>query len=144
MYMPHTVTVYTIIEDEATFEVTENITILKGVFVDSVKAINTVMTGSASADAVNLYIPFSVNAVDGITGEAKRFVPPVEYLNRTDKSGVWTLDTKNSFFVKGEVVEPGSGFGGINLRHDSVFEISSVDPKDFGSPEMQHWEVAGH
>lgn len=137
-------TVYTIIEDEVTFEVTENITVLKGVFVDSVKAINTIMTGSASADSVNLYIPFSVKAVDGITGETKKFLSPIEYLNLPDKSGVWTLDPKNSFFVKGEVVEPESGFSGINLRHDGVFEISSVDPKDFGSPDMQHWEVAGH
>ena len=67
---PHTVTVY-LTGDEApvTFEAATHITVLRGVFYDSSKAVNVRESGLTNADSVNLIIPFSVEAVDGVTGK---------------------------------------------------------------------------
>ena len=75
MYAPHTITVYNSVQetDPATFdEITKlYVTILRGVMLQASKAVNVRESGLESADAVNLYIPFSVKAVDGTTGKAK-------------------------------------------------------------------------
>lgn len=139
---PHTVTVYTIQEDPVTFEQTESITVLRGVFCDSAKAVNVRESGMVGADAVTLYIPFSTPAIDGETRKEKTYAPPVAYRNALEKTGLWTLDPENTFFVKGEVVIPGQSFQFINSHYNDVYEITSVDPKDFGG-DMAHWEVGG-
>ena len=93
MYAPHSITVYTITEDEVTFESVYNITILRGVFFDAAHAANVRESGLEGADVVNLFIPFNVNAIDGITGFPKRFATPKQYEAAEDKSNLWTLDT---------------------------------------------------
>ena len=148
MYMPHTVTVYNVerYTDQTTLEDKEinHITVLRGVFLDASKASNVRESGLEGADAVNLYIPFSVDAVDGITGAAKKYVGPLEFWRAGDKSGIWTLSTnRNTFFIKGEVVEPDRSVEYINMKYDNVYDVTKVDEKDFGSPDMQHWEVGG-
>ena len=66
MYAPHTITVYNAVQetDPATFEETTKlyVTILRGVMLQASKAVNVRESGLESADAVNLYIPFSVEA----------------------------------------------------------------------------------
>lgn len=145
---PHTITLYIITEDQVTFERVTNITVLEGVLLDAAKAANVRSSGMENADAVTVYIPFSVKAYDGQTAEIKRYVSPKEYHVAADKSGLWTLDSApptdvSTFIVKGEVVEPEKDFQWINRTHDDVYRISSVDEKDFGSDEMKHWEVGG-
>lgn len=148
MYTPHTVTVYNVHENVDTLIPETNITVLKGVFLDISKGTNVLKSGLASADSATLFIPFSVKAVNGLTGQEQTFVGPKEYERLGDVSGYWTLRSSGSasavdcFFVKGEVVER-SDFGDINDRYDDAYRISNVDTKDFGSPEMQHWEVGG-
>lgn len=148
MYTPHTVTVYNVTTetDPATFDdvTTNHITILRGVFLDASKGTNVRESGLEGADAVVLHIPFFVTAVDGVTGESKQYVGPMEFWRAEDKSGLWTLSVdRNTFFVKGEVVEPNATEEYINLAHDGVYTVTKVDEKDFGSPDMQHWEVGG-
>lgn len=143
---PHTVTVYTVSieEDKTTFEEirTNHITILRGVLLDASKGANVRTSGLEGADAVNLYIPFSVEAVDGATGEAKRYVPPVEFWRTEDKTKLWTLKAGlDTFFVKGEVVEPDKSYEFIEAVYDDVYRVTKVDEKDFGS--LRHWEVGG-
>ena len=145
---PHTATLYIITEDQVTFEQVTNITVLDGVLLDAAKATNVKSSGLENADSVTVYIPFGVSAMDGVTGNAKRYVSPKEYHAAADKSGVWTLDAAppgdvTTFIVKGAVVEPDKDFQWINRIYDDVYRISSVDMKDFGSTEMQHWEVGG-
>lgn len=145
MYTPHTVTVYNVTTetDPATFDdvTTNHITILRGVFLDVSKGANVIRSGLVGADAATLHIPFSVTAVDGVTGAEKQYVGPMEFWRAADKSGIWTLSVdRNTFFVKGEVVEPDATEEYINLAHDGVYTINKVDMKDFGSPAMQHWE----
>lgn len=143
MYAPHTVTLYHSTEDSLTLDTTVNITILHGVLLDATKAANVRESGLVNADSVALYIPFSVKATDGLTLMEKRFVGPKEYRDSMDKTGLWTLDTENCFFVKGEVVEQGREFQYINHNYDDVYRVTSVDTKDFGTPDMRHWEVGG-
>ena len=145
MYTPHTVTLYNVATetDPETFDdVTVNhITVLRGVFLDANKGTNVVKSGLDSADAATLYIPFSVEAVDGITGEAKRYVGNMEFWRTDDKAGLWTLGVgRNTFFVKGEVVEPDKNLEYIAMAYDNVYTISKVDTKDFGSPALRHFE----
>ena len=171
MYAPHTVTVYNVLPevDMTTFEETETayVTILRGVFLDAAKAVNVRSSGIESADAVNLFIPFSADAYDGhpgvggdwsqkdydgiitsdefffSTGVSKRFVSPHEFISAQDKRNLWTLAGDGygveTFFVKGEVVTTAAAA----RAHDYSFKVTKVDIKDYGSPSMQHFEVGG-
>ena len=151
MYAPHTVTIYNVSqeEDKTTFEDVQKsyITILRGVFLEASKAANVRQSGLEGADAVNLYIPFSAAAVDGVTGAQKRYVGPQEFWRASNKSGLWTLSTDGNggttFFVKGEVVEPEKTEQTIEMLYDDVYKVTKVDMKDFGSASMQHFEVGG-
>ena len=149
MYTPHTVTIYNVSRetDLSTFDDidTNNITVLSGVFLDAVKGTNVRESGLESADAVTLYIPFSVTAYDGVSKAEKTYVPPMEYWKAVDKSGVWTLSAdRNTFFIKGEVVEDVHATEEyINLMNDNVYIVTKVDEKDFGSVGLRHWEVGG-
>ena len=148
MYAPHTVTIYNSVmeTDKTTFEETETLytTILHGVFLDASKGVNVRESGLEGADAVTLYIPFSVEAVDGTTGNAKKYVGPQEFYNAEDKSELWTLSVKGNsgttFFVKGEYVVDSAAAA---LGHDDCYNLTTVDMKDFGSADMQHWECGG-
>lgn len=145
---PHTVTVYNVVQgtDPDTFEDTEAlyITILRGVFLDASKAANVRESGLEGADAVNLYIPFSVDAADGLTGQSKRYAGPQEFNAAADKRGLWTLSYKGNggttLFVKGEFVSENLN---IVQAHDDCYSLTKVDMKDFGSEDMQHFECGG-
>lgn len=145
---PHTVTVYNveITESPETMFKSQTVvhtTILRGVFLSAVKAVNVSKSGIVGADAVNLYIPFNVEAVDGKTGEPKAYIGPQEYWKLDDKAGCWTMsldgDGGDSFFVKGEVVDD-SDF--TAMAHDGVYNITKIDTKDYGG-NMGHWQVGG-
>ena len=149
MYTPHTVTVYNVIQetDLATFEEVERVyvTILRGVFLDASKARNVNDSGLVSADAVNLFIPFSVEAVDGTTKNPKVYAGPQDFWASThvQRAGKWTLSVEGNggetFFVKGEVVTT------VNAARaaDDSYTVTKVDTKDFGRLAMQHWQVGG-
>lgn len=148
MYAPHTVTIYNIVQeiDPTMLDEVEKVytTILRGVMLQASKAVNVRESGLESADAVNLYIPFSVKAVDGTTGKAKTYAPPQAFLAAADKSGLWTLSYKGNggmtCFVKGEFVSDNMT---VVLSHDDCYNVTKVDAMDYGSPDMQHWEVGG-
>ncbi len=145
---PHVVTVY----NTDTTELPENdfkptlvnyITVLHGVLLDASKGSNVTKSGLEGADAVNLYIPVGVEAVDGMTGAAKRYIGPVEYWRADDKSTLWTLSVgRNCFFVKGEAVHPDWTVQTIEAAYDDVYDVTKVDFKDFGG-EMSHFQVGG-
>lgn len=140
---PHTVTVYnTGEEDPITFEKKVHITVLRGVFFDARKAANIRESGLTNADAVNLVIPFDVEAVNGVTGEKQTYLSPVSYEALAERDRYWTIQPgDNCFFVKGEAVRPGMSFQEINATFDSVHKVTSADKKDFGG--LPHIEVGG-
>lgn len=137
---PHTVTVYNTGES-ASYETENHVTVLRGVFYDARKGVNVIESGLTNADSVNLIIPFSVEAVDGVTGEAQTYLPPKEYETAMDKGQHWTIKTDKCFFVKGEVVRPELSFQAINSAFDNVHNVTSVDEKDFGG--LPHFEIGG-
>lgn len=145
---PHTVTVYnveTVESPETGFKpsAVNHITILRGVFLEASKASNVNKSGLEGADAVNLYIPFSTPAVDGVTGTVKRYVGPVEFWRAEDKTGLWTLSVgRDCFFVKGEAVHPDWSAQTIEAAYDDVYDVTKVDMKDFGG-DLAHFEVGG-
>ena len=151
MYAPHTVTIYNVTQetDPETFKDTQKsyITVIRGVMLQASKAVNVRESGLEGADAVNLYIPFASPAVDGVTGQEKRYVGPQEFWRAADKSGIWTLSTDGNggttFFVKGEVAEPDKTEQMIEMLYDDVYKVTKVDMKDFGSASMRHFEVGG-
>lgn len=148
MYTPHTVTVYNAYENVDTLETECSITVLENVFLDISKASNVQRSGLESADAATLFIPFSVKAYDPATGKEKQYVTPKRYAELGDKKSFWTIQTSSEtsstscFFVKGVVVDNLS-YGSIRNKYDFVYDVTSVDTKDFGSPDMQHWQVGG-
>lgn len=148
MYDPHTVTIYNIVQetDPATLKETERayITILRGVMLQASKAVNVLESGLEGADAVNLYIPFAVEAVDGKTGAAKTYSKPQAFNAAADKSGLWTLsyngNGQETIFVKGEFVSDNLD---VVRFHDDCYNVTKVDAMDYGSDDMRHWEVGG-
>lgn len=146
---PHTVTIYNVTSeiDKTTLaeKLVNHMTFLRGVLLDASKAANVRTSGLEGADSVNLYIPFSVAAVDGVTGNEKQYISPMEFWRMEDKSGCWTLSVTGhggkTIFVKGEVVEPDLTEEQISLTYDGVYNVTKVDEKDFG--RLPHFEVGG-
>lgn len=149
---PHTITMYNveIRQDKDTVKdhLVNHITILRGVLVDASKAANVRESGLVGADAVNLLIPFDVKASDGVTGEEKKFTDPLEFWAAEDKAGLWTMSVGGTkthgvngscFFVKGEAVHPELDVQAIEMLYEHVYDITTIDEKDFGG--LQHWEV---
>ena len=145
---PHVVTLYntkSIELPENKFDPTlvNHITVLRGVLLDASKGVNVNKSGLEGADAVTLYIPVNVDAVDGLTGRKKRYVGPGEFWNADDKDSLWTLSvSRDCFFVKGEAVHPDWTVQTIKAAYDNVYDVSKVDFKDFGG-DMSHFQVGG-
>ena len=144
MYAPHTVTVFNAGRDGEL----PTATILRGVFLDISKGANVKTSGLENADAATLFVPFSVEAVNAVTGEKQTYREPKVYELEEDRAGLWTIrpggtsGATDCFFAKGEIHEPGK-YQAINSAFDNVFRVSSVDVRDFGSEDMHHWEVGG-
>lgn len=153
---PHTITLYNITSeidpDTAADTVTNYITLLKGVLVDDSKAVNVRESGLVGADAVNLYIPFDVEATDPFTGVGKKFLPPIEFWRSDEMDRHWTLAISAkgaplngyTFFIKGAAlppdgVRPDMVREVVEAMYDDVYNITKIDTKDFGG--LRHWEV---
>ena len=148
MYTPHVVTLYNAEEDPDTLQLVYNVTVLRGVFLDRSQARNIEKSGLKDADSAALFIPFTVEAVDGFTGEPKTYIGPKAYRALDDISGVWTLEPGgvssgvDCFFIKGEIVSE-AGYRTLRNTYDDVYDVTTVDERDFGSEDMRHWQVGG-
>ncbi len=146
MYTPHAVTIYNVSENPDTLKLEYNVTFLRGVFLDRRQAANIEKSGLRDADAATLFIPFTVEAVDAVTGAPKQYIGPKAYRQLEDVSGYWTLEGggmssgEDSFFINGEVLNY-NGYAKMRELYDDVFDITTIDTRDFGSPDMQHWQV---
>lgn len=142
MYTPHTVTLYNLVTEDRNDYL--YCTVLHGVMLQASKGANVRDSGLEGADAATLYIPFGVSAVDGVTGKRKEYVGPQEFFRAADRSGMWTLSYDGnggtSFFVKGEYATENET---VARAQDNCYTITKVDEMDYGSADMQHWEVGG-
>lgn len=139
MYTPHLVTLVMSTEGDNGLEF--NSVVLNGVFLDLGKRSNINRSGLADADAATLFIPFYIST-------DKQYLPPKEYARQADKSAYWTIfddgeaSGADCYFVKGEIDAPVS-YAEAKERYDYVYQVSSVDLRDFGSERMRHWQVGG-
>ncbi len=105
--------------------------VIEHAFWDDSLGINLQM-GYENADKVNIYVPFDKNESD-----LTNYVEPNQY-NGTG----WTIQN-GDFIIKGQVDE--EVVDGIkDLKSYQVFVITVCDKKDFGSYNMQHFEIRGH
>ena len=105
---------------------------IENVFWDDSKGVN-LNKGYENADDVNVYIPKDKNDMSGYT-ESKFYIG----LNNT-----WTL-RNGDFIVKGQTFENQvSSIKELKEKYNDVFTITLVDDKDFGSKNMQHFEIRG-
>ena len=106
--------------------------LIDNVFWDDSKGIN-INTGYEKADDVNVFIPKNQNNMSG-------YVEPKKYKGL---NGTWTLEN-GDFIVKGNAAENEVlSLKDLAKKYDNVFTISLVDDKDFGSINMQHFEIRG-
>lgn len=101
------------------------------VFWDDAKSVNQNL-GYENTDEVNIYIPKNKNNM-------KDYVKPKEFDGVQNK---WTLH-EGDFIVRGNIDLPQiSGIKELS-KYNDVFTITLVDDKDFGSFNMQHFEIKG-
>lgn len=86
--------------------------------------------GYENADKVNVYIPYDKN-------DLSEYKPPKEY------NGIgWTLKNED-YMIKGNVdIEEVESIK--ELSNYEIFKMTVNDNKDFGSPNMQHFELRGN
>ena len=136
MYTPHTVTLV-MVEDDG-----YNSVVLHGVFLDLSKRSNINRSGLSDADSATLFIPFSIKT-------DKTYLPPKQYLAQEDKSLYWTIfdggedSGADCYFIKGEHSENIYPYSTARETLDYVYQVTSVDLRDFGAARMQHWMVGG-
>ena len=102
--------------------------IIDNVFWDDSQGVN-LRSGYEKNDLVNIYIPKDKN-------DMSEYVKPKQY-----NGNGWTLQN-GDFIIKGLVTE--TEVSGIkDLASYETFTITLVDDKDFGSKNMQHFEIRG-
>ena len=109
---------------------------IEDVFWEDGKKVDVGETELISADVTVILIPF-----ESTTG----YLKPVEFLWAEDRAGHFTLNN-GDLVVRGLVDfeltgEKGHNEKALRQQHDDVMTIVSVETNDFGSPNMQHWEV---
>jgi len=91
--------------------------------------------GNTDRDFTSVYISFARGA---------DYLKSREWQALTDKSSNWTLQI-GDVIVKGsvndELVAGTFSLSDLERIYDDVLIIASVDTNDFGSRNMQHWEI---
>lgn len=144
MYAPHTVTLINSYDDSGTM--VYQATVLNGVFFDVKHSALAQSLGSQDSDSAELFIPVDVDARD-TQGNAKSYVGPKQFAAAANKTALWTLEASNGnsaspcYFVCG--VAQGMSYKQARKTYDDVYNVTSVLTRDFGNPQMQHWQVGG-
>lgn len=137
MYTPHKITLYRLTEGAT--EATVDITVLHSCHLQRTDAATVTTGGYSGASSATLFIPFSCEATDGITGQPKQYASPKEA-----GEGNYTItDDGTSYFVLGEHVEPDATFQTLNAHFDDCYKVTGVRICDYGSDGMRHFEVSG-
>lgn len=146
---PHTVTLVDVErvrdgEDYTRDRAVSHITILRGVLLNEGRGIGLRAGGTVNQGGADLYVPFTVEAVDGLSGERKRYASPAQFQREADKDRVWTLRPGDGcFFIRGEAAAPEESYEAARAGRDGVYQVAEVVRKDYGSPGMRHFEIRG-
>lgn len=109
---------------------------IRGVFWEDGKKVSVGEAGLVSADLTVIFIPFE---------HAAGYLKPVEFQRAENRAGHFTLNN-GDLVVHGLVDfeltgEKGHNEKALRQQYDDVTTIVSVETNNFGSLNMQHWEV---
>lgn len=116
---------------------------LKGINWQGAKAATVGDKGLLTDDYVEIHVPFDVYA------EGKEYQRPKAWAQLKDEEKDKTFTFNNGdILVKGIIAFDLTGPKPNNLQtlrnqYDDVLQILSVVTCDYGSPELQHWELGG-
>lgn len=109
-------------------------TVLRGVLLEETRGVVPGTGGMQRQNEARLFVPFSVQAEDALTGRAREYAEPEAFRTMEDRSGHWTLEAGGGcFFIKGEAAELSPG----------AYRADRVKTRDFGSEGLRHFEVRG-
>lgn len=92
--------------------------VIEGVFWEDHKGANVIKSGMEKADKATIFIPFSVDPF---------VLKPGDRIVR----GAVDLEIE------------GGKISVLEDTYEDVLVVTSVDRMDYGSPDLQHWEVGG-
>lgn len=122
MFSPHTVTLFSVSEDGVAPVITR--TVLHNVFLDTTKASGVNSNGITNADSARLFIPLESHPdIDDIPVKGR-------------------LSCADSYFIKGEITTNVT-YSDAKKTYKNTYRISRALLRDFGSPDMHHWDVGG-
>lgn len=121
------VTVFNKYYDSAAHEEKYKCTVIDALAWQETKAANIVKSGMQDADSTMIFIPMGQEG----------YIKPLQW----DHVNGWTLQS-GDVIVKGAIDHTGT-IEDIFTTYDDAITITSVDTYDYGSPDMQHWEVSG-
>jgi hypothetical protein len=140
MYCPHTATLINKHGDAY------YLTVLRGVMIQDMERKSVLQPGDYDSSYTKIFIPFSVDARNA-EGEEVTYLPPLAYARNAEPEKHWTLRSdsdeagRNDFFVKG-LIPSACSLAEARDLYDGVFIVSTVSTRDYGSAEMQHFEVS--
>ena len=144
MFTPHSVTLYIVTENDD-YSVNVDTTILRGVFLDATNARSVSTVGANNSGGATLFIPFGVRST-GADGREKTYIDYKRYTELEDPADYWTLcpagdsSVADCYFVKGEVYSA-LEYAEAKKLYPDVYKVSSIMTRDFGTRDMQHWQV---
>lgn len=134
------ITLYNAYYDKQTERTLYSKTYLFGVDWQGSNAIAIRDKGLISEDKTEIFIPFSIESV-------KKYIKPKIYsrLSDNERENYFTFSNKDKV-VKGIVDfdvtgEKGHTIKDLENNYDDVLTIINVSTFDYGSENMQHWEV---
>lgn len=107
---------------------------LDAVFWRDTAGANIQKYGTANANTAKVLIPFDVFA------DGKAFI---HHKSFADPETQWTIVPQKSYIIKGVtdlLIQPGQKISEI-LAECDWRTVMTIDTNDFGSSDMQHWEV---
>ena len=140
MYAPHIATLINK-HGEAYY-----LTVLQGVMIQDMERKSVLQPGDYDSSYTKIFIPFSVDAQNE-AGDPATYLTPLAYARSTDPEKHWTLRPdsdeagRSDFFVKG-VIPSACSLVEARELYDGVFIVSTVSTRDYGSADMQHFEVS--
>ncbi len=122
------------------------LTVLRGVMIQDMERKSVLQPGDYDSSYTKIFIPFSVDARNA-NDEEVAYLPPLAYARSAEPEKHWTLRPdsdeagRGDFFVKG-VIPSACNLAEARDQYDGVFIVSTVSTRDYGSAEMQHFEVS--
>lgn len=111
-------------------------TVINNVMWQGAKASSAASGGLLASNTANIFIPFALGT---------QYKDAQTWLALVSKTGYWTLQ-EGDVIVKTAVTDeittsPVFTLTNLKAKYANVVIVTSVDLADYGSPDMQHWQI---